>query len=216
MPEVKPSEGFEPLELADYVPYKVSLVGMDKQNVDPNSQYSKPHKNTCDGGGFETCTCGNGYQIVLDWELYDEEGDEVGSVRDWIRPSLSMYQGNVSKLQMVLNAVSDRNAGDPIDSFNTDTWVMKYDGGKTNKLVTGMEVLIQGVTKTKKDENTGQERRRFNVKVYQRVNQPPPSPRKKGKAAAAAAPAATPAAAPAAQAQDGEQSEGESDDDLPF
>lgn len=97
-------------------------------------------------------------RLTIDWEL--EDGD---TLRDWISLRLGKQQnGTVSKLRMLLNALSDKPRDAEIKWFDSDTLEWSYDGDKPfNKISEGMEVLFRGIQGTKQDGN-----RKFTIQKY--------------------------------------------------
>lgn len=100
-------------------------------------------------------------RLTIDWEL--EDG--VQTVRDWVSLRLGKQQnGTVSKLRMLLNALSDKPRDTEIKWFESETLEWGYDDSNKpfNVISEGMEVIFRGVHGTKQD-GTG----KFTIQKYQ-------------------------------------------------
>jgi hypothetical protein len=101
-------------------------------------------------------------RLTVDWEI--ENGE---TIRDWIglRLGINNKNGQVSKLRMLLNALSEK----PRDTwlwFDPETLEWGYDEAQKvadNKLIEGMEVVFRGVKGKKQDGKTD----KYTVQKYQ-------------------------------------------------
>lgn len=98
-------------------------------------------------------------RLTIDWKLDDGE-----SIRDWISLRLGKQQnGTVSKLRMLLNALSDKPRDTEVKWFDSESLEWGYEDDKPyNKIEEGMEVVFRGVHGTKQD-GTG----KFTIQKYQ-------------------------------------------------
>ncbi len=98
-------------------------------------------------------------RLTVDWEI-----SELETIRDWISLRLGKQQnGTVSKLRMLLNALSDKPRDTEIKWFDSDTLEWSYDGEKAfNKITEGVEVLFRGVKGKKADGTTD----KFTIQKY--------------------------------------------------
>lgn len=98
-------------------------------------------------------------RLTVDWDLGEGPGT---SIRDWISLRLGKQQnGTVSKLRMLLNALSDKPRDTEVKMFVSETLEWGYDEAKFdadgkylnpfNKITEGMEVVFIGQHGTKKD-----------------------------------------------------------------
>lgn len=104
---------------------------------------------------------GSEERLTVDWVLEDGE-----SIRDWIslRLGKSTKTGAVSKLRMLLNALSEKPRDTEIVGFTTETLEWEYEVGKPfNKITEGMEVIFRGVKGFKADGTT----EKFTIQKYQ-------------------------------------------------
>lgn len=86
-------------------------------------------------------------RLTIDWELEDGE-----TVRDWISLRLGKQQnGTVSKLRMLLNALSEKPRDTEVKWFDSETLEWSYDDKPFNQIAEGMEVLFRGVKGKKQD-----------------------------------------------------------------
>ncbi len=134
MPRISPPTGADSIvELEDDQPYKVSLAKWEY--VEGAAGY------------------GGDQRLQIDWKVGDDPDD---TVRDWLSLKLGKQQsGVVSKLRMLLNALSQRPPETEIKWFDTDSDSWSYDGDREdNKLSTGYEVVIIGENKMKADGNS--------------------------------------------------------------
>jgi hypothetical protein len=145
MPRITPSSGstIDLSSLEDDEPYK----GILKQ----------PKEGWFSKGSAEY---GAEDRLTVDWQL--EDGDDT--IRDWISLRLGKQQnGTVSKLRMLLNALSDKPRDTEVKWFDSDTLEWSYEGDKPfNKITEGMEVVFRGVHGLKQDGN-----RKFTIQKYQ-------------------------------------------------
>ena len=142
MPRITPSSGTA-VDFTGYIddePYKGVL--------------KKPKEGWFTKGSAEY---GGEDRLTVDWET--EDGD---SIRDWISLRLGKQQnGTVSKLRMLLNALSDKSRDTEIKWFDSDTLEWSYDDKPFNKITEGMEVVFRGVQGVKQDGN-----RKFTIQKY--------------------------------------------------
>ena len=99
-------------------------------------------------------------RLTIDWQLKD--GSD--SIRDWISLRLGKQQnGTVSKLRMLLNALSDKPRDTEVKWFDSETLEWGYEDDKPyNKISEGMEVVFRGVHGTKQDGSG-----KFTIQKYQ-------------------------------------------------
>lgn len=143
MPRITPSSGstVDLSVLEDDEPYKGIL--------------RKPKDGWLSKGSMEY---GGEDRLTIDWEL--EDG--INSVRDWISLRLGKQQnGTVSKLRMLLNALSDKPRDTEIKWFDTDTLEWGYDDKPFNKITEGSEILFRGIGGIRQDGN-----RKFTIQKY--------------------------------------------------
>lgn len=167
MPRISPPTGADSIvELEDDQPYKVSLKSWEY--VEGAAEY------------------GGNQRLQIDWKVGDEDDD---TVRDWLSLKLGKQQsGVVSKLRMLLNALSQRPPETEIKWFDTDSDSWSYDGDREdNKLTTGYEIVIIGENKMRADGSG----RSYRISKYRAVKKQsetlPKSPVSSKRLAAAAA-----------------------------
>jgi len=143
MPRITPSSGstIDLSQLEDDEPYKGVL--------------KKPKEGWFSKGSAEY---GGEDRLTIDWEI---GGDDT--IRDWISLRLGKQQnGTVSKLRMLLNALSDKPRDTEVKWFDSDTLEWSYDSEQAfNKLSEGMEVVFRGVQGVKQDGN-----RKYTIQKY--------------------------------------------------
>jgi hypothetical protein len=101
-------------------------------------------------------------RLTIDWQL--EDGKIDSSIRDWISLRLGKQQnGTVSKLRMLLNALSDKPRDTEVKWFDSVTLEWGYDDKPYNKITEGMEVVFRGVHGKKQDGTTD----KFTIQKYQ-------------------------------------------------
>lgn len=105
-------------------------------------------------------------RLTIDWELEDKE-----TLRDWISLRLGKQQnGTVSKLRMLLNALSDKPRDTEVKWFDSETLEWGYDDKAYNKVSEGMEVVFRGIHGTKQDGSG-----KFTIQKYQTVKAKAPA-----------------------------------------
>lgn len=89
-------------------------------------------------------------RLTVDWDLGEGPGT---SIRDWISLRLGKQQnGTVSKLRMLLNALSDKPRDTEVKWFDSQSLEWGYEDDKAfNVISEGMEVVFIGQHGTKKD-----------------------------------------------------------------
>lgn len=142
MARITPSTGtFDPESFVDYEPYRVQLKTIAFSESSP--QY------------------GSEKRLELTWDM--EDGQDL---RDWVGLRLGKQQsGQVSKLRMLLNALSEKPEATEVAWFDDETleWSYTKDGAPFRKLGAGVEVVVRGKV-TDKADGSG---RRFQVTAYQ-------------------------------------------------
>jgi hypothetical protein len=97
-------------------------------------------------------------RLTIDWQLEDGE-----NLRDWISLRLGKQQnGTVSKLRMLLNALSDKPRDSEVKWFDSETMEWGYDDKPFNVIAEGMEVVFRGIHGTKQDGSG-----KFTITQYQ-------------------------------------------------
>jgi hypothetical protein len=147
MARITPASGatLDLTEVEEHEPYKVKLKKIDWTTG--AAQY------------------GSGRRLTVDWEFDGTDGDNV---RDWIDLRLGQMQnGKPAKLRMLLNALAEKDAGEPIKWFDDETYEWSYDGNAPwAKLVTGVEVIIRGHFVIREDKQG----KRYAIDTYQHPN----------------------------------------------
>lgn len=99
-------------------------------------------------------------RLTIDWKLEDGQ-----TQRDWISLRLGKQQnGTVSKLRMLLNALSDKPRDTEVKWFVKETLEWGYDDTDKafNVITEGMEVVFRGIHGTKQDGSG-----KFTIQKYQ-------------------------------------------------